>query len=770
MLTPIELSDKLDSQMKVSILSKISVETKKEMVGVLLIAFSFLTFISLVTYSPTDLTRLSELQTWGGFWEGLTLAVHNQGGLLGALLSSTLYYLLGYCVLVLPILGMIFGVRQIFEFKFEQIRKTLIYAFWVFFVLGSILTISSIHHEEGYFLYDPAISGYFGYLLAEILYKLTGLTGAYVLTITILLMLMLAVTPLRLASLKKLKNIPSIAVMFQRIKEWPWMKRLFQRKKEEVLIHPRTLKPERLTERLKKLERENLTQTESLAEEDFDTATAVTEESQTKLSSKTKLQYTKREEDGYEYPALSLLDDPPVDKPRITIEELNQTSRALRETLATFGIGIEGEIEKFPGPIITRFEFKPASGVKVNQVVSLADDLALAMQAKRIRIVAPIPGKAAIGVEIPNRHPETVYLKEIITSAQFRENNYRLPLALGKDISGQPYVVDLAKMPHLLIAGATGSGKSVCMNCLITSLLYKLHPEEVRFVMIDPKMLELSIYTGIPHLEKPVVVSHKVAERILQDAVIEMENRYKKLAKASVRNIDDFNARNKKEKLPYLIILIDELADLMMSGSTKSEVLITRLAQMARAVGIHLILATQRPSVDVITGLIKANFSTRIAFQVASKIDSRTILDANGAEKLLGMGDMLFLQAGLPEPARIHGALITGSETEKIVNSLKEQNYLPQPIEIFSGEETIERGLDKEFDDELLKEAAELVVRHKQGSVSLLQRRLGIGYQRAARLIDMLESKGVVGPYDGSKARQVLVDLTQLPEKFPSEN
>jgi len=246
-----------------------------------------------------------------------------------------------------------------------------------------------------------------------------------------------------------------------------------------------------------------------------------------------------------------------------------------------------------------------------------------------------------------------------------------------------------------------------------------------------------------------------------------MENRYKKLAKASVRNIEDFNARHKKEKLPYILILIDELADLMMSGSTKSEVLITRLAQMARAVGIHLILATQRPSVDVITGLIKANFSSRIAFQVASKIDSRTILDANGAEKLLGTGDMLFLQAGLPEPVRLHGALITSPETERIVNFLKEQNYLPQPIEIFSGEETVERGMDKDFDDELIKEAAEIVVRYKQGSVSLLQRRLGIGYQRAARLIDMLETKGVVGPYDGSKARQVLVDLTSLPEKFP---
>ena len=735
------------------------------MVGVLLMAFSFLAFISLVTYSPTDLTRLAELQTWGGFWEGLTLAVSNQGGLLGALLSSALYYLLGYCVLLLPILGMMLGIKQIFNVNFQPIQKKMLYAFWGLFVFGSILAISSIHQEEGYYLYNPSLSGYFGYLLAEILYKLTGLTGAYVLTITLLLMFILAVTPWRLASLKRLKNLTAVAGLYRRMGEWPLIRKLFEKEKD-VLIHPRTLRPEKLTERLKRVEKGPRPELESENEEE--NASAATSESLPKISNQATLQFVKGEEDGYEYPALSLLEDTAESKAKVSVEELNQTSRALKETLATFGIGIEGEIEKFPGPIITRFEFKPASGVKVNQVVSLADDLALAMQAKRIRIVAPIPGKAAIGVEIPNRHPETVYLKEIITSSQFRENNYRLPLALGKDISGQPYVVDLARMPHLLIAGATGSGKSVCMNSIITSLLYKLHPEEVRFIMIDPKMLELSVYSGIPHLEKPVVVSHKVAERILQDAVIEMENRYKKLAKASVRNIEDFNAR-KKEKLPYLMILIDELADLMMSGSTKSEVLITRLAQMARAVGIHLILATQRPSVDVITGLIKANFSSRIAFQVASKIDSRTILDANGAEKLLGMGDMLFLQAGLPEPVRVHGALITGLETERIVNYLKDQNYLPQPIEIFSGEETVERGMDKEFDDELLKEAAELVVRHKQGSVSLLQRKLGIGYQRAARLIDMLESKGVVGPYDGSKARQVLADLTTLQEKFPVE-
>ena len=757
--------------MKAAILTKIPADTKREIVGILLIALCFLTFLSLVTYNSSDLARLSELQSWDGFWGGLNAVVRNQGGLLGAVIATILYYLLGFSVLVFPILGMMLGIKQIFNVDFSLVQKRMLNLFWGLFVLGVLFSIPGVHGEEGYYLYSPTLTGYFGYLSALILHKLTGATGAYVLTLTALIMIVLVVTPLRISSLKKLKNLAAISDFMSRMREWPVIRILFERRREkEVLIHPRTLRPEKAERLTNKLRSEPQSWSETdLGPEGEGESIATAIEPAPRAYTKSAVQFIKGAEDGYEYPALSFLDDVPQNKLKVSIEELNQTSRALRETLATFGVGIEGEIEKFPGPVITRFEFKPATGVKVNQVVSLADDLALAMQAKRIRIVAPIPGKAAIGVEIPNRHPETVYLKEIITSVQFRENNYRLPLALGKDISGQPYVVDLARMPHLLIAGATGSGKSVCMNCLITSLLYKLHPEEVRFIMIDPKMLELSVYSGIPHLEKPVVVSHKVAERILQDAVIEMENRYKKLAKASVRNIEDFNARNKKEKLPYILILIDELADLMMSGSTKSEVLITRLAQMARAVGIHLILATQRPSVDVITGLIKANFSSRIAFQVASKIDSRTILDANGAEKLLGMGDMLFLQAGLPEPVRLHGALITSLETERIVNFLKEQNYLPQPIEIFSGEETVERGMDKDFDDELIKEAAEIVVRYKQGSVSLLQRRLGIGYQRAARLIDMLETKGVVGPYDGSKARQVLVNLNSLPEKFPPE-
>ncbi|RKX19624.1 MAG: hypothetical protein DRP51_07095, partial [Candidatus Zixiibacteriota bacterium] len=366
-----------------------------------------------------------------------------------------------------------------------------------------------------------------------------------------------------------------------------------------------------------------------------------------------------------------------------------------------------------------------------------------------------------------------VYLKEILASEVYSDSRHKLPLALGKSISGRPFVTDLTKMPHLLIAGATGSGKSVCINAIITSLIYRLHPEELKLIFIDPKMLELSVYAGIPHLGRPVVTNAKRAEKVLSDAVIEMENRYKKLAGAAVRSIEDYNARQKKdeEKLPYIVIVVDELADMMMaSSSSRIEMLITRLAQMARAVGIHLILATQRPSVDVITGLIKANFSARIAFQVATKIDSRTILDCNGAEKLLGNGDMLFLQPGHPEPTRLHGAFISSAETDRLVKFILAQ--IPEEEKIPEEDQRKEQDAIDAIDlsDPVFIEAAETVIRHKQGSVSLLQRKLGIGYQRAARLIDKLEEAKIVSAYDGSKAREVLVDRAFLDELLASRS
>ena len=440
--------------------------------------------------------------------------------------------------------------------------------------------------------------------------------------------------------------------------------------------------------------------------------------------------------------------------------ELSETAKTLRETLEIFGVRLSGNIEMFPGPVITRYEIKPAAGIKVNQIANLSEDLALNLKAKSIRIVAPIPGKAAVGIEIPNRQPQMVYLRDIVTSDKFLRNKYHLPIVLGKDIGGGPFVADLASMPHLLIAGTTGSGKSVCINVVITSLMFALHPDQLRFIFVDPKMLELSVYKGIPYLDEDVVTNAKQAERVLSGAVTEMENRYRLLAAAATRNIVDYNVKQKTPggRLPYVVIIIDELADLMMSASSsRVELLITRLAQMARAVGIHLILATQRPSVDVITGLIKANFPSRIAFQVATKIDSRTILDGNGAERLLGRGDMLYLEAGSPEAIRLHGAFISSEETERTVTFLRDQAYSlakHQDVQAASAEKENLR----QFDDPVLLEAVETVIRQGQASVSLLQRKLGVGYQRAARLIDELEEMKVIGEYNESKARDVLVD------------
>ena len=428
--------------------------------------------------------------------------------------------------------------------------------------------------------------------------------------------------------------------------------------------------------------------------------------------------------------------------------------------------------------MITLYEVEPAPGIKVSRIVSLSDDLAMLMRASRIRIQAPIPGRGAVGIEIPNPKPAIVALREIMESEEFINSPANIPLALGKTIAGDPFCADLAAMPHLLIAGATGSGKSVCINTLISSILFKSSPEDVRFIMVDPKMLELSMYNDIPHLMTPVVTDPKRASEALRWGVAEMENRYRIMAQLGVRNIEEYNSRlavmrselkdddDPQVTLPaplsYIVVIIDELADLMMVASKDIEDSLARLAQMARAVGIHIIIATQRPSVDVITGVIKANFPTRIAFQVASKVDSRTILDANGAENLLGRGDMLFLPPGMPAPIRIHGAYISSEESERLVQFLKKQRIEAQQVEIFD-EEGGNLSLETaEGRDELFDEALELVVLHQQGSTSFLQRRLKIGYARAGRLMDQLEAAGIVGPADGSKAREVLADERYL--------
>jgi S-DNA-T family DNA segregation ATPase FtsK/SpoIIIE len=744
------------------ILSFLSDERKKEILGVLSIALALFIFISLLTYDrQSDLKLLQEKAAFENFFGSFSQQVKNLCGPVGALVSYLLFYALGYSSFFVSIFLILLGVRSFPKVSLSTFFKKTFFAFVFVIVSGILLSLSVSKSGESVDFSNVTLGGWLSSISGKFCLKLFGTAGSYTLLIAFLIILIAIITPLKPSDFVFLSK-RMVERIFTKGSKWRELRRIEkQRKRREKelsagsigrekekhpLISPATEEPA-----ISK-EIEEFPQAAPSIRQDFKTTLKLVRGKEGSL------------EEDYKYPSLEILDEAPYLRPSVSNEELNQTAKILKETLATFGVEIEGDrIEKYPGPIITRYEFKPAAGIKVNQVVNLADDLALAMRARKVRIVAPVPGKAAIGVEIPNKTPQVVYLKEILTSLAFQNAESKLVLALGQTISGESFVTDLGKMPHLLIAGATGSGKSVCINAIITSLLYRLPPEEIRFIMIDPKMLELSVYEGIPHLERSVITTPKNAEYVLSEIVIEMEERYRKLAKAGVRNIEDYNAKQRKDRvLPYLVIIVDELADLMMSSSARTEGLVTRLAQMARAVGIHLILATQRPSVDVITGLIKANFSARIAFQVASKIDSRTILDMNGAEKLLGAGDMLFIQPGHPEPRRIHGAYISSQETERIVDFIKAQRYEVEPISIFSSEPTEIPEEEKEKDEDLFRRAVELVIRHKQGSVSLLQRRLAIGYQRAARLIDQLEQEGIVGPYDGSKAREVLVDETYL--------
>lgn len=484
------------------------------------------------------------------------------------------------------------------------------------------------------------------------------------------------------------------------------------------------------------------------------------------------------EEIEYKLPGLDLLDMAPEEDYKVAEEELTRNAELLKDKLKLFDIEIK-DISVTPGPVVTLYEIVPAPGVKISKIVGLENDIALALAARGIRIIAPIPGKSAIGVEIPNAKASLVNARSVI--GRINESEVELPLALGKTISGDVYVADLAKMPHLLIAGSTGSGKSVGINMIISSLLYTKHPSEVKFTMVDPKKIELSFYNKLrkhylavsPDLDEEIITEPQNAVLMLKSVEYEMERRYDKLAKAGVRNIVDYNKKVKDPKtkphdtdtikhhpIPYIIVVVDELADLMITAGKDVEEPITRLAQLARAVGIHLVLATQRPSVNVITGVIKANFSSRIAYQVATKIDSRTILDMNGAEQLLGRGDMLFLPTGSPKPIRVQNAFISTEEVEKITNFVYSQQAYSKPYflpSLYDKKKESSTGVSADLDP-MFEEAAKVIVRHQQGSVSLLQRRLKLGYSRAARIVDQLEEAGIVGPNDGSKARTVLVE------------
>lgn len=474
------------------------------------------------------------------------------------------------------------------------------------------------------------------------------------------------------------------------------------------------------------------------------------------------------EDENYEFPPLTLLKEGDKKAGKGNSRALTETASKLQKTLYNFGVVAKVEHVSV-GPAITRYELKPSEGVRVSKIANLADDIALNLAAKTIRIEAPIPGKQAVGIEVPNEESEVVHLRDILDTDAFKNHKSKLAFALGKDVSGEEIVTDIAKMPHVMIAGATGSGKSVCINTLIASIIYKAKPSDVKLIMVDPKIVELSVYNGIPHLMIPVVTDPKKAAGALAWAVQEMENRYTKFAAKGVRDLAGYNDAVEKEdtlgKLPHIVIIIDELADLMMVAKNDVEGAICRLAQKARAAGMHLVIATQRPSVDVITGLIKANIPSRIAFAVSSQIDSRTILDQVGAEKLLGKGDMLFFPTGAPKPVRVQGAFVSDKEVEKIVDFLKsngETTYRDDITEYIEKanctDKEIDEGImDDDETDPLLNEAIQTVIETGQASTSFIQRRFKVGYARAGRIIDQMEERGIISGYQGSKPREVLM-------------
>lgn len=712
--------------MKQSIVNKIK--------ATVYICFAIFILLSLLSYHPGDTSIRSSHPN---------IPVKNLTGIVGAYMAEGLFISLGWSAYILCGLMLAWAIARLLERPPSRLYIKLLGTVVLLLSLAVLLSLFGPQQEELKF----KRAGLAGIVITATLVKYFGRAGSLIIAVglgglacfvsTEFLILpflkWIAKTLWRfILSFKRLKRtVPAFGIEKKKI-ERPLPDRV--QPKEPILkkekIKPRIVKPE-----------------------------PVKRPAPVKVSSERKT-YA-----DYKLPALDLLDSPPPLKEREIKDDLKTNSRILEATLRDFGVEVR-VIQVSPGPVITRYELEPAPGVKVHRIVELNDDIALAMKAPSVHIVAPIPGKSCVGVEVPNIHTAIVYLKEILESAEFQNAQSKLILAIGKDISGQPLVTDLADMPHLLIAGTTGSGKTVCVNSIIASLLFNASPDEVRFLMVDPKMVELAMFNSLPHLLCPVLTDSKKVSCALQWVVDEMDGRYKLLARLGARNIDIYNEKLKAEKIkdqslkrmPYIIVVIDELADLMVVASQAVEDAITRLAQLSRAVGIHLVLATQRPSVDVITGVIKANFPARISFRVASKVDSRTVLDMNGADKLLGSGDMLFLRPGQHKPVRAQGSLITDTELERIVSFIKKQK---SPFYEQSLLEALERKSDfsKRFEkDELFDEAVKVILQTRQASVSMLQRRLGLGYTRAARLIDMMEEEGIVGPYRGSRPREILID------------
>ena len=734
----------------------------REIKGVLCLALAVFILLCLFSYSPHD-PSFTRFVVDGK-------STHNLTGKIGSYVADSMIRLLGFAVFLLPAVLLACAFQYFLRPAFEILAPRV---FGFIFFTVSLAGLSGTLLKNGITLYGEKLKagGLIGSGIDWFLLSYFNAAGTYIILIVMLIISLYFIVDYSIVSVtgKFSQRVAGVASSLRQ--RWAMIRAHFSKPQIEIKEPPVVEESEPPVKKTKP-----------------------------KKVEQTHFDFTKLKSDGkFQVPPFTLLAEGPQKDTRIKRDLLVANSRILEKKLADFGVEAR-VVEVLPGPVITMYELEPAAGVKINRITNLADDLALALMAPSIRILAPVPGKSVIGIEIPNQKRDSVSLKDVLDNDSFTKSSSRLPIAMGVDFVGTPVIADLAKMPHLLIAGTTGSGKSVALNAMICSILFKAQPDDIKFLMVDPKRLELSSYEGIPHLMHPVVVDPKKASQVLRWTVEEMERRYKIISQLNVKSIDAYNEmvltgikgkaapmprQAKLEvgadddapqtvdqsqppiqhvKLPYIIVVIDELADLMMVAPRDVEESLTRLAQMARAAGIHLIIATQRPSVDVITGLIKANFPTRISFKVSSKIDSRTIIDQTGAEQLLGAGDMLFIPPGTSKLTRIHGAYVSDPEISRVVDYIKMQaqptyDASIEKFEIESAQaQTTEEGYDEKYD-----EAVALVGELGQASISLVQRYMKIGYNRAARMIEQMEREGIVGPSDGAKPRKVLI------RKLPGE-
>ncbi|MCK4518869.1 MAG: DNA translocase FtsK [Candidatus Omnitrophica bacterium] len=713
---------------------------KNEILAVLLLAVCVLSLVSLISYDPYDVSFNTS---------SVNLNTSNLTGRIGAYFAWAMYLICGYSAYLVPALAAIWALGKFTSILKQKVYLKIFGTLILFIASSGLLSLVYSNNET----LRIKAGGIAGLVFSGVLYRYFGPVGSYIITITLLILSLLLATEFLI--------LPLLKTFFDKITSFKkgGMPNLETEKKTPLINLNGKIKEKPAAAR--KDEKgwlfNNKSAIPALKKGGIKINQAAKARANEPLIKSQPL--TAGSGGNYNLPPIDLLKKSPSTPTEDSRQSLKNQAAILENTLADFGIEVKVvQIDK--GPVVTRYELQPAAGVKVQRIVTLSDDIALSMKALSVRVVAPIPGKDRVGIEVPNSEMSVVNLREIITSEKFTIAKSTLTLALGKDIAGAPVVCDLGIMPHLLIAGTTGSGKTVCVNSIIISMLYRATPDELRFIMVDPKMVELAPYNGLPHLLCPVITSPKKVSAALNWTVTEMENRYQTFAREGARNIEIYNKKVEKDKkLPYIVVIIDELADLMVVASQEIENSITRLSQLSRAVGIHIILATQRPSVDVITGVIKANFPTRISFKVASKVDSRTVLDANGADKLIGRGDMLFLPPGTSKLTRAQAPLVSDEEIEKIAGYIKSQGTASYNEAILKEQERVSssgaRSLKK---DELYDEAINVILESSHASVSMLQRRLGLGYTRAARLIDAMEAEGIVGPYRGSKPREIIVN------------